>query len=94
MEKYLHLSGWGKIKSWRSELKSLMRSVGRASGSGGKNKEEKLHKVTALYLEKSKLLLAKLFLERNNLPSGLPKANAVPMWNLAKNYPSQPISMI
>jgi len=68
VEKYPHLTGWRKIKNWRFELKSLMRSVGRISGSGGKNKEEKLRKATALYLEKSKLLLSKLFLERNNLP--------------------------
>jgi hypothetical protein len=58
--KYPHVEGWRKIKNWRSELKSLMRKVGRISGGGGKNKQEKLKKTTALYLEKCKLLLPKL----------------------------------
>jgi hypothetical protein len=45
-----------------------MRSVGRISGHGGKNKAEKLRKATEKYLEKSRLLLHKLILERGNLP--------------------------
>jgi hypothetical protein len=68
LKKYPQTSGWRKINHWRSELKSLMRQVGRISGGGGKNKAEKLQKITTIYLEKNRLLLNKLMLEKNNLP--------------------------
>jgi hypothetical protein len=66
--KYPQIEGWRKIKNWRLELKSQMRTVGRISSGGGKNKADKLQKVTGLYLEKSRLLLHKLLLEKDNLP--------------------------
>jgi len=68
LRKYPHIGGWRKFHNWRSELKSLMRTVGRISSGGGKNKQEKLQKATRLYLEKSRLLLHKLILEKDNLP--------------------------
>jgi hypothetical protein len=68
IEKYPHITGWRKIENWRSELKSLMRTVGRISGGGGKNKDENLKNATTLYLEKCNLLLSKLLLEKTNLP--------------------------
>ena len=68
IKKYPQLIGWRKMKYWRSELKSYMREVGRISGSGGKNKEDKLRKATELYLAKSRLLLKKLLLEKENIP--------------------------
>jgi len=68
LRKYPQIEGWRKIKNWRSELKSLMREVGRISGGGGKKKQEKLQKITQLYLTKNRLLLQKLALEKENLP--------------------------
>jgi hypothetical protein len=68
LNKYPELVGWRKAKNWYSELKMLMREVGRISRVGGKNKEEKLRKVTTLYLAKSRLLLNKLLLEKEKLP--------------------------
>ena len=68
--KYPQIDGWRKRKDWRSEIKSLMRSVGRISSSGGKNKQEKLQKVTTLYLNKCNLLLSKLIFEKWKFPVG------------------------
>jgi hypothetical protein len=68
LKKYPFIGGWRKIKHWRSELKSLMREIGRISSSGGKNKQEKLQKAVRLYLSKIRLLLQKLLFEKNNLP--------------------------
>jgi len=67
-KKYPEIKGWRKIKNWRTDLKSQMREVGRVSSRGGKNKEQKLRKITALYLAKSNLLLQKLILEKKNFP--------------------------
>jgi hypothetical protein len=68
LRKYPQIDGWRKIRNWRFELKSMMRSVGRISGSGGKNKAEKLRQATQLYLEKIRLLSDKLIREKENLP--------------------------
>jgi hypothetical protein len=68
LRKYPQIEGWRKIKDWHSDLKSQMREVGRISGGGGKNKQEKLQKATQLYLSKSRLLLHKLILEKKNFP--------------------------
>jgi len=70
LKKYPQIEGWRKVKHWRLELKSLMRTVGRISSGGGKNKAEKLQNATGLYLEKSRLLWQKLVLEKENLPFG------------------------
>ena len=42
MERHPSMTGWRKRKSWRRELKSLMRELGRVSSGGGKQKEERL----------------------------------------------------
>jgi hypothetical protein len=68
IERYPQIEGWRKIKNWYSELKSLMRRVGRVSGGGGKNKDGNLKKAAKLYLEKCRLLLMKLILEQKYLP--------------------------
>ena len=68
LKKYPGIAGWRKIKNWRSELKSLMREVGRISGGGGKNKQEKLHRSVLSYLSKSRLLVEKLELEMVHFP--------------------------
>jgi hypothetical protein len=66
--KYPQTEGWRKIKNWRSELKSLMREVGRISKGCGKNKQEQLQKAALSYLEKNRLLLLKLVNEKWNFP--------------------------
>jgi hypothetical protein len=68
LKKYPGIKGWRKIKNWRSELKSLMREVGRISSGGGKNKQEKLKQAVVSYLEKSRLLVEKLELEKVHFP--------------------------
>jgi hypothetical protein len=68
LKKYPQIAGWRKMKNWRSELKSMMREVGRISGGGGKNKQEKLQKATQLYLAKNRLLLEKLIFEKKTIP--------------------------
>jgi hypothetical protein len=70
LEKYPQITGWRKMKNWRSEIKSLMRQVGRISGGGGKNKAEKLQKAALLYIEKSRLLVQKISLEKGGFPFG------------------------
>jgi hypothetical protein len=67
-QKYPQISGWRKLWSWYSGIKSLMRQLGRISGHGGKNKDEKLKKTATLYLEKCNLFLSKLLSEKNNFP--------------------------
>jgi hypothetical protein len=68
LRKYSYIESWRKIKHWRFELKSLMRTGGRISGGGGKNKAEKLQKATKLYLQKNHLLFQKLVIEKVSLP--------------------------
>ena len=38
LKKHPGIEGWCNIKSWRSELKTMMRNLGRANGRCGKNK--------------------------------------------------------
>jgi hypothetical protein len=67
-KKYPYLEGWRKMKNWHRELKSLMREVGRIGKGGGKNKQEKLQKVTLSYLAKNRLLLLKLVNAKGHFP--------------------------
>ncbi len=55
-----NIIGWRKLKNWKSELKSMMRTLGKTSSSGGKNKEYRIEKVCERYLEKAKKLLLKI----------------------------------
>lgn len=59
-ERHPSMCGWRKKKFWYRELKSLMRELGRISGSGGKQKEERMKQAAAQYLHKSTVLLEKL----------------------------------
>jgi hypothetical protein len=68
LKKYPEIKGWRKMENWRSELKSLMREVGRISSGGGKNKQEKLHQAVSSYLSKSRLLITKLDMEKDHFP--------------------------
>jgi len=63
---------WGKIKSWRKELKGLMRGVGKASSSGGKNKYDRLSEAAARYLDKADTLLEKVVKSKRDLPINCP----------------------
>jgi hypothetical protein len=68
LKKYENIIGWRKIDDWRFHIKGLMREVGRASSSGGKNKEKRLKHATTRYLSKANALLLKLETEIRNFP--------------------------
>lgn len=69
IKKYPEIEGWRKIKNWYSELKNLSRALGQASGSGGKNKEDRVKKAAMAYLKKARGLSNKLEEDMANLPS-------------------------
>jgi len=54
------LKSWRKLFNWTNTMKSLCLRLGRANGSGGKNKEERVKIATQNYLVKSKALSNKL----------------------------------
>jgi len=60
LEKYHEMKGWRKIKNWNYELKGLMRELGKASSSGGKNKQNRVETAAKRYLKKANILLKKL----------------------------------
>ena len=59
-KKYGEIKGWRKLEDWRYQLKGLMRELGRASASGGKNKDKRIKKATAEYLQKATTLAKKI----------------------------------
>ena len=60
IEKNPTFAGWRKIKEWHNDLKSLMRSLGKSSVSGGKDKEKHLKYAAQKYLNKASALSQKL----------------------------------
>ena len=68
LEKYNNIEGWRKIADWKSDIKGLMREVGKVSSSGGKDKEKRVKAVVNNYLKKTKALLKKLENELPKLP--------------------------
>jgi hypothetical protein len=64
--KYGQLDGWRKLRHWRISIKSRMRSLGKACGSGGKKKEERVKDTALTYLNKSGLLSRKI---KQSLPA-------------------------
>ena len=60
LEKYDTLDQWRKITNWRYEIKGLMRELGKASASGGKNKQDRMIYAAKKYLTKATALLEKL----------------------------------
>ncbi len=58
--KYSTMSGWRKLDNWRIELKGLMRELGRASASGGKNRTKRMKNAAQAYLKKAQALDKKL----------------------------------
>lgn len=68
MEKYPELPGWRKIRDWRRGLKGMMRNLGKANISGGKNKEKRVKEATKNYLSKATALMGKLGESKASLP--------------------------
>jgi transposase, IS5 family len=68
LKKHKNIEGWRKIGNWRYQIKGLMREVGRASSSGGKNKEKRIKQAALKYLNKTNALLIKLENETGNFP--------------------------
>ena len=68
LDKHEGIKGWRKIKNWRTELKGLMRELGKASSSGGKGKEQRVKKAAHKYITKALLLYSKLEKELPGLP--------------------------
>jgi len=68
LRKYKGIEGWRKIGNWRCEIKGLMRELGKASSSGGQNKQEKVAAAAKKYLIKARLLHQKLVREMPTLP--------------------------
>ncbi len=60
LEKHNTIKGWRKLHNWHYELKGLMRELGKASGSGGKGKHDRVTNAARKYLTKAKSLLQKL----------------------------------
>jgi len=59
-DKYKDIKGWRKLSNWKREIKGLMRELGRASSSGGKNKAPRVKNSATKYLNKAKAFLSKL----------------------------------
>jgi IS5 family transposase len=68
MNKHKNIEGWRKIGNWKTEMKSLMRNLGQANRSGGRNKKEKVITAAEKYLSKAMLLLTKLNEEKPRFP--------------------------
>lgn len=70
LEKYPEVQGWRKMGDWYRQLKNSMRAVGKASSSGGKNKEQRIKQVVRYYLLKARALQDKLERSKKDLPIG------------------------
>jgi hypothetical protein len=70
LEKYPEIPGWRKMGDWYRQLKNAMRAVGKASSSGGKNKEQRIKQVVRYDLLKARALQDKLEKSKNDLPTG------------------------
>ena len=68
LKKHKGIEGWRKISNWRYEMKGLMRELGKACGSGGQKKQEKVVAAAEKYLVKARLLINKLRTETPALP--------------------------
>jgi hypothetical protein len=68
LNKHRDIEGWRKIGNWHTEMKSLMRNLGQANRSGGRNKQEKVVAAAEKYLKKARLFIKKLEEEKPALP--------------------------
>jgi IS5 family transposase len=59
-KKYPWIPGWRKKHDWYRQLKNAMRAVGKASSSGGRNKEQRIKQTVRYYLTKAQALQEKL----------------------------------
>jgi len=59
-EKYPWIQGWRKMPDWYRQMKNGMRAVGKATSSGGKNKEQRIKEAVRFYLSKARTLQEKL----------------------------------
>jgi transposase, IS5 family len=59
-KKYPWIPGWRKMPDWYRRMKNGMRAVGKASSSGGKNKEQRRREAVSWYLLKARALQEKL----------------------------------
>jgi len=83
LKKHPGTIGWRKLDDWGSEIKGLMRKLGKSTSSGGKDKRIR-EKVAALsYLQKAKALVNKLESEKLNFPL-IDKGDLVLQLNLDK----------
>jgi hypothetical protein len=60
LEKHPCISGWRKMPDWYRQMKNGMRAVGKATSSGGKNKEQRIKDAVSYYLSKARALQEKL----------------------------------
>jgi transposase, IS5 family len=68
LDKHRDIEGWRKIGHWHAGMKKLMRNLGQANRSGGKNKQEKVVAAAEKYLKKARLFIKKLEEEKPALP--------------------------
>ncbi len=68
LKKYPEIKGWRKINNWYFETKRLMRKLGAANRSGGKDKENRVVKSAIPYVEKAKLLSSKISKSLEDFP--------------------------
>ena len=70
LKKYPEIPGWRKMGDWYRQLKNSMRAVGKASSSGGKNKEQRIKQAVRYCLSKARALQEKLERSKEDLPTG------------------------
>jgi IS5 family transposase len=68
VDKYCEIKEWRKLGDWRLQLKGLMRELGRACASGGKNKDKRIKKAATEYLAKANTLAKKIESATKNFP--------------------------
>lgn len=68
VDKYGEIKGWRKMGDWRLQVKGLMRELGRASASGGKNKDKRIKKAATAYLQKANILAKKIEAATKSFP--------------------------
>jgi hypothetical protein len=68
LDRYPDVPGWRKIRDWHNQMKSMMRTVGKTSSSGGKGKEERVKQTARTYLGKTRALLDKLEESKETFP--------------------------
>jgi len=68
VQKYEEIKGWRKMDDWQFQLKGLMRELGKASASGGKNKDKRIKKAATNYWDKANTLAKKVEVAIQSFP--------------------------